>query len=58
MKKSTQGENNFLFLYNEHTHTHTHTKQKNQKNIRFEQFLIHSHLPLHSSFRDTFVYEK
>ena len=55
MKKSTQGENNFLFLYNEHTHTH---KTKNQKNIRFEQFLIHSHLPLHSSFRDTFVYEK
>ena len=41
------------------THTHTQKPKKKQKtqNIRFEQFLIHSQLPL-LSFRDTFVYEK
>ena len=28
MKKSTQGENNFLFLYNEHTHTQNKKTKK------------------------------
>ena len=43
-------------MTNTHTPKNQKKKQKTQ-NIRFEQFLIHSQLPL-LSFRDTFVYEK